>query len=34
MSRIVNKILTQNTNNSKSKNNSCMYALIVVDQLS
>ncbi len=34
MSRIVDKMLTQNNNNSKSKNDSCTYALVVVDQLS
>jgi hypothetical protein len=34
MSKIVNEILTQNNDNSKSKNDSYTYALIVVDQLS
>ena len=33
MLRIVNKILTQNNNNDKSKNDSYTYILIVVDQL-
>jgi hypothetical protein len=34
MSRIVDKILTQNNDNNKNKNNSYTYALVVVDQLS
>jgi hypothetical protein len=34
MLRIVNKILIQNNDNSKSKSDSYTYALIVVDQLS
>jgi hypothetical protein len=34
MSRIVDKILTQNNDNNKSKNNNYTYILIVVDQLS
>ncbi len=33
MSRIVNKMLTQNNNNSNDKSDSCKYVLIVVDQL-
>jgi len=33
MSRIANEILTQNNDNNKSKNDSCTYVLIVVDQL-
>jgi len=33
MSRIVDKILTQNNNNNKNKNNSYTYVLIVVDEL-
>jgi len=31
MSRIVDKVLTQNNDNNKSKNNSYTYALVVVD---
>jgi len=34
MSRIVDKILTQNNDNNKSRNNNYTYILIVVDQLS
>ncbi len=33
MSRIVNKMLTQNNNNNNNKSDSRRYALIVVDQL-
>ncbi len=33
MLRIVDEILFQNNDNSKSKNDSCTYALVVVDQL-
>jgi len=34
MSRIVDKMLTQDNNNNNNKNDSRRYALIVVDQLS
>jgi hypothetical protein len=34
MSRIVNKMLTQNNNNNNDKSDSRRYVLIVVDQLS
>ncbi len=34
MSRIVDEVLTQNNDNGKGKDDSCTYALIVVDQLS
>jgi len=33
MSRIVNKVLTQNNDNDKGKGDSYTYALVVVDQL-
>ena len=34
MSKIVDKMLTQNNDNDKSKSDSYTYALIAVDQLS
>ncbi len=34
MSKIVNKMLTQDNDNNNNKNNSRRYVLIVVDQLS
>jgi len=33
MSRTIDKMLTQNNDNNKGKNDSYTYALVVVDQL-